>query len=269
MQLVFFGSDQYSEIVYDRLVAAGYSISRFPHLPLQPSLGVLASYGQILPQSLIDQFPQGILCLHPSLLPQYRGATPVPHAIALGDTVTGITLFRLTAKVDQGEILAQQKENILPSDTSPTLLTRLFTKGAKLLLDHLAHPARSLLAGRRSLAESVPDTLIFTRKLTRDSGFVEWPVIQKLMNNQPISPAETTNELLRLHLTHHPDRIHNTLPDLIRALEGWEKVWTTVETKKGVLQAAILYSIPDTQYLIHISGKPKPISWQDFAKYYL
>lgn len=222
------------------------------------SLGISASFGRILPAPLLSLFPRGVYNLHPSLLPQYRNVAPVPYALAMGDQTTGITLFRMGAGVDNGQIIAQASAPINPTDTTPTLLSHLFNIGADMLIKWLADKKPN------TPIHQYTDQLIFTRRLTRESGFVEWEVLQQLLRGEPLQAWDTSNPLIKLRLTHHPDRNTNILPDLIRALTGYEKVWTTAPTKKGDLN--ISFPAPD---LVLIPGKPRPIPYSDFAQYYL
>ena len=96
----------------------------------EADFGVLAAYGEIIPVGVINNFKYGILNLHPSLLPQFRGASPVQGAIASGATQTGVTVIKLDQKLDHGPILSQFKEQLLPEDTTDTLRERLFSRGA-------------------------------------------------------------------------------------------------------------------------------------------
>ncbi len=293
--ITFFGSDQYSVVVLKQLAVSDKlqilavvtdlksppnpveSLAHELNLPvitysdllsnprsLSP-LGLTASFPHLFPPELISLFPHGHLYnLHPSLLPQYRNVAPVPYALAMGDKTTGITIFRIGTGIDNGEIVAQIEEPILPTDTTPILLNRLFAKGANLFLswftDKLTNRPADLPNRWRA------DELIFTHKLTRKSGYLEWPVLQKLLANQPISINETQNELIRLRLIHHPDRTANILPDLVRALAGYEKVWTLADTTKGQLQLSLESLDP---VMVKLSGRPKAILWKDFTKYYL
>jgi len=99
--------------------------------------GVVVAYGKILPQALIEQFPLGLINVHYSLLPKYRGASPVETALRNGDTVTGVTIQQLVKELDAGDILATKEVSILPSDTTWDLRPRLIEEGAKLLVDIL------------------------------------------------------------------------------------------------------------------------------------
>ena len=100
---------------------------------LKPDLGVLADYGQIVPQELLDLPPHGILNLHPSLLPRHRGATPVPAAIAAGDAESGVTLIRMDAGLDTGPIVAARAWPLDGTERTPELETRAAGEGAALL----------------------------------------------------------------------------------------------------------------------------------------
>lgn len=228
-------------------------------------VGLTASFPHLFPPSIISTFAGELYNLHPSLLPQYRNVAPGPYAIAMGDTVTGISLFPIGIGIDSGELVAQQKDNILPSDTTSTLLTRLFTIGTKIFIDYLSGITQE--PTHHSEAQK-SEGWIFTRKLTRQSGSVEWGVFQKLINSKPITVEETSNPLIKLRLTYHPDRQTNILSDLIRALDGYEKVWTIAPSKKGELQLTLSLSMSG-EFMVLITGKPRPTSYADFTKYYL
>jgi len=98
---------------------------------------VVVAYGKILPQKLIDAFPLGVLNIHYSLLPTYRGASPVEAALRNNDTKTGVTIQRMVYKLDAGDILAQDAVLIQASDTITELRPRLIDAGATLLIETL------------------------------------------------------------------------------------------------------------------------------------
>lgn len=97
-------------------------------------LGVVASFGHLIPKRIIQAFPKGILNVHGSLLPKLRGAAPVIHAIKNGDTVTGVTIMKIKpSKFDVGEIVACKEVDVLPREIRPELTERLAREGAALL----------------------------------------------------------------------------------------------------------------------------------------
>lgn len=108
-----------------------------PIRALQPIAGVLVSYGKIIPQSVIRLFSPGIINLHPSLLPKWRGPSPIEAAIMHGDRDTGVSIMQLDARMDAGPIYTQSRIPLTGHETKPELYNRLFTFGSQLLVDTL------------------------------------------------------------------------------------------------------------------------------------
>lgn len=104
---------------------------------LRPDIGVIAAYGQILKQPVLDIPPLGILNVHASLLPRWRGAAPIPAAILAGDAETGATIMRVVLELDAGPMLAAARVPITDTDTTATLTPKVADAGAHLLLDVL------------------------------------------------------------------------------------------------------------------------------------
>lgn len=101
---------------------------------LQPVTGVLVSYGKIIPQEILDLFSPGIINLHPSLLPSYRGPSPIEAAILNGDTKTGVSIMKLSAAMDAGPIYKAFEYDLLGNETAPQLYDRLAHFGASKLV---------------------------------------------------------------------------------------------------------------------------------------
>lgn len=98
---------------------------------------IVAAYGKILPQKILDLPKYGCLNVHASLLPKYRGAAPIQWSIANGETVTGVTIMQMDAGIDTGDMLLKTEEAILPEDTGETLHDKLAEAGGRVLLDAL------------------------------------------------------------------------------------------------------------------------------------
>jgi methionyl-tRNA formyltransferase len=105
---------------------------------LKPDAMIVVGYGQLIPQSILDIPPAGIINVHASLLPKYRGAAPIQWAIARGETRTGVTTMRINAGLDTGDMLLKWETDIGTDETSVELGPRLATAGARLLIDTLA-----------------------------------------------------------------------------------------------------------------------------------
>jgi len=112
---------------------------------IAPEAMAVVGYGQIIPQAILDIPPLGILNVHASLLPRYRGAAPIQWAIAGGETVTGVTIMRIDAGLDTGGILLQESVEIGPEETAPELSARLAPLGARLLVQALEGLARGAI----------------------------------------------------------------------------------------------------------------------------
>ncbi len=104
---------------------------------LNPDIMVTCAFGQILSQELIDIPPKGIINVHASLLPKYRGAAPIQWSIINGDTETGVTIMQTEAGIDTGDVITVEKTPILPEETAGELFDRLSVIGANLLVKTL------------------------------------------------------------------------------------------------------------------------------------
>lgn len=129
-------------------------------------MAVVVAYGKILPQALIDAFPKGVLNIHYSLLPKYRGASPVEAALLHGDTVTGVSIQQMVYKLDAGDVIAQKEVAITPDETTRELRPRLVTIGAELLADILpAYGAGELAASAQDESKAT-----HTKKIEKSEG---------------------------------------------------------------------------------------------------
>jgi methionyl-tRNA formyltransferase len=134
------------------------------------AVGVVVAYGAYLPPPLLEALPLGFVNLHPSLLPRYRGAAPVNRAIMAGDEITGVTVIRVTGKMDAGPILAQRATVVEPEETAGELLLRLAEPGAELLagvLDGLSTVGVGEVLQDDALATLAP-------KLDKEEGRIRW-----------------------------------------------------------------------------------------------
>ncbi len=137
---------------------------------LMPDVIVVAAYGLILPQAVLDIPTHGCLNVHASLLPKYRGASPIAGAILGGETETGITIMLMDAGMDTGPILAQVRAPIYPDDTTGTLEPRLARLGADLLAETLPR----WLGGAITPRPQDNSQATYTRLLSKEDGQIDW-----------------------------------------------------------------------------------------------
>jgi methionyl-tRNA formyltransferase len=137
---------------------------------LDPDLLVVAAYGQILSKDVIATPRLGAINVHASLLPKYRGASPVAHAILSGETRTGVTIIRITPGLDAGDMLAQEAIDILPDETTGELEARLAPLGARLALDVIERIKSGPVAG----VKQDPAQVTKAPKLKKEDGLIDW-----------------------------------------------------------------------------------------------
>jgi len=136
----------------------------------QPELGVVISYGRLIPASSLHIPRHGMIGVHPSLLPKYRGASPVVWPILNGEPQTGVTIFRLNERLDAGEILLQRRVPIDPRQTTEQLSDRLAHVGAQLLVEAV----EQLAQGTAVFTPQDEQQATSTPKLTKEHGRIDW-----------------------------------------------------------------------------------------------
>ena len=145
-----------------------------------PDLIVVAAFGQILPPAVIELPRFGALNVHGSLLPRWRGATPVQAALLAGDTVTGVTIMQMNEGLDTGPILAQRELPIYQDETAGELEERLAQLGAELLLEIL--PA--YLSGELQPRPQPEEGVTLTRRLQKEAAALDWQQPARLLERQ-------------------------------------------------------------------------------------
>ena len=166
---------------------------------LAPDAMVVVGYGQIIPQSIIDIPPHGIINVHASLLPKYRGAGPVQWAIANGETRTGVTTMRIDAGLDTGDMLLKAETEIGPEETAVELGARLAAMGAALLIETLANIA-AIAPQKQDPAQTTHAPL-----LKKEDGLIDWrqpaqAIYNRVRGFQPWPGAYTRFRGHQLHI---------------------------------------------------------------------
>ena len=169
---------------------------------IAPGLIVVAAYGQILPQTILDLPPHGCLNVHGSLLPAYRGAAPIQRAILDGQAQTGVTIMEMDAGLDTGAILSKAATPIETSDNAQTLHDRLAKLGAELLLKTI--PGH--VSGEFTPEPQDDALATHAEKITREMGRIDWsqPATQLWNQARAFTPwpgvfTHLNGRLLKLH----------------------------------------------------------------------
>lgn len=195
---------------------------------IQPDLIVVASFGRIIPQEVLDIPKYGCLNIHPSLLPKYRGVSPMPTAILNGDKETGVTVIKMDKEMDHGPIIATRSYRLSQEDNFQTLSIKLFQIGAGLLIEVIP----DFIQGKVDLVQQDHWQATFTKFITKEDGYFN-------PNNPP-----SLKQLDRMIRAYYPwptawtkwdDKIVKLLPDETVQIAG----------KKPVKLAEFLRGYPD------------------------
>ena len=138
----------------------------------RPDALVVAAYGLLLPQAVLDVAPHGALNIHASLLPRWRGAAPIQRTLLAGDTETGISIMRMDAGLDTGPVLAQERIAIDAQDDVQTLHDKLAALGAVMIVAALADAA----AGRIRAVPQPAAGMSYARKIDKREALINWQV---------------------------------------------------------------------------------------------
>jgi methionyl-tRNA formyltransferase len=137
---------------------------------IKPTAGVIAGFGKIIPKEIIDSFPKGILNVHPSLLPKYRGPNPIREVILNGEKETGITIFLIDELVDHGPILKQEKIELSGNENYLELEEKLGKLGGKVLREIII----DYLDGKIKAVPQDESQATYTKKISKEDGFLSF-----------------------------------------------------------------------------------------------
>lgn len=137
---------------------------------LSPDVIVTVAYGKIIPKEILDLPPLGCINVHPSLLPKYRGASPIQHAIMDGETEAGVTIMFQSEALDAGDMILQRRVPIRADDTADTLEHTLAEEGAKALVEALGLIAQ----GNAPRSPQDPALATYVGKLAKEDGRIDW-----------------------------------------------------------------------------------------------
>lgn len=147
---------------------------------LAPELIVVAAYGRILPDDILEYPAKGCINVHSSLLPRYRGAAPINWAILNGDRESGVTIMHMATELDAGDIISQAATPIDPDETVEALHDRLAELGARLLVDTVAQIA----AGTSTRTPQDPEKVTFAPMLSRELSPMDWAKPARALHDQ-------------------------------------------------------------------------------------
>lgn len=225
-----------------KLLSARTAKELSSHLSLitNHSLGVLASYGVLIPDEIINSFTYGIINIHPSLLPKWKGPSPIQYTLLNGDTITGVTVIKMDSEFDHGPILSQKEYDLNGTETTRDLLDKLFSIGAEMVEELVVK-----LENGEKLDEAPQDHSkeTWSEELSRESGKID-------LSKIPTNELEIRNFKLEIERK-------------MRAFFPWPGVW--FEWKRSNGQMKIVKLLPNDR--IQVEGK-NIMSYKDFINGY-
>jgi len=204
-----------------------------------PDLCVLAAYGRILKQPILDVPPHGFLNMHPSLLPRHRGPSPIQTALLCGDATTGISIMRLDAGMDTGDILLQEPAAIAPDDTTASLSERLAATGAAVLLRGI-----ELIASGQAVYTPQDHARATTSRLfEKRDGRIRWAAGARQIHNLvrasipwPVAHCLLHGEVVRICRTEVVDEPAEAEPGVVTRVERDRVVVAAGEGQIAILE---------------------------------
>ena len=233
---------------------------------LKPDMALVFAYGEIISGELLHVPSRGFWNLHPSLLPLYRGASPVAYPLILGDRETGVTLMKMDEKMDHGPTIAQTKAPISPDELRPDLTVRLTGLAFYLFKTNLENTMES------SYKEQLHTEATVTKLFTKDDGYISFQYISAALNN---GDSQELPHILRRYIekysktvTHSPAEV---IFNLYRGLYDWPGIWTKVNINGEEKRLKITKCSLQNQILaierVQLEGKNE-IDFRTFQKAY-
>ena len=148
---------------------------------LKPDAIVVAAYGKIIPQAILDIPPCGCINVHASLLPAYRGAAPIQWAILEGEKVTGVTAMRMNAGLDTGDMILKEETQITPDETGGSLFDKLCVSGRRVIIEAL-----DLIREEKAVYEPQPEEspTPYAAILSKKDGLIDWKMSAERIERQ-------------------------------------------------------------------------------------
>lgn len=226
-------------------------------------LAICAAYGKIIPTHVIEKFPFGILNIHPSLLPQFRGASPIQATLLEGMSQTGVTVIKMDADLDHGPIVSSFKSEVLETDTNETLRDRLFQESVDFLLELLPH----YIAGKINIKEQDHTKATYTKPMVKEDGLIPGEYMDLALF------GKVTDEKwsMRFIKDYEMAVSAQTIERYIRALTPWPGAFTFVDINDEKKRLKILKARVENEKLVldevQLEGK-NAVSFEQFKAGY-
>jgi len=240
-------------------------VYKFEDIP-KADLGIVASYGRIIPKNIIESFEKGVLNVHFSDLPEFRGASPLEATILSGKEKAVVSVIKMDEKLDHGPVVSRFEEKIRDDDTTESLRKRLFERSAGFLLELIPN----YVEGKIQPKEQKHAEATYTRTLTKQDGFISPKILSAALEGKTIEKKWKIRFMGEQEMEASPERVER----FIRAMWSWPGAWTTLRLKNSEEQTRRLRIIKahmEEEKLmldeVQLEGK-NPVSWKQFEEGY-
>lgn len=196
----------------------------------KPDLFIVAAYGKLIPNDILNIPKFGVINIHPSLLPEYRGPTPIQTTLLNGDESTGISFIKMDEQMDHGPILHQIPFPLEKTDTFGSLMQSMFAQAAV----NLPHVIKEYIAGKTKLQPQDDSQATYTKMITKEDGYID--------------------------LQNPPEK--SKFDRMIRAYYPWPTVWAKTKIKNKEIRIKFL-----PENMLQVEGK-NPVKLNDFLNGY-
>jgi len=242
----------------------------------QIDLCLVYAFSQIIPKELLKAPKLGFWNIHPSLLPKYRGPSPITYSLIFGEKETGVTIFKMDEKIDHGPIIAQKKLKIKESDRRPDLEKKLTNLGFQVLQGVILNLFQDLKTRFRNGfgMTSTPQhhtQATYTRLLKKQDGFIPLSTLKKALKNEPLEFEELPPILKeirnwKLEIRNSSEIFYN----YFRGLSPWPGLWTLIPNGKRLKIIDMNFNV--ASYKLHVTrvqleGK-KEVDFETFNRAY-
>ncbi len=186
------------------------------------------AYGEKIPKRMLEVPPQGFWNIHPSLLPLYRGPSPIVYPLLMGDKITGVSLIQMEEDMDTGAIIGQEEYVILPTDTQDILKKKLSEIGYRLFKKSIQLLDNGPLQKNKQNKLQATNTQLLTKK----DGFIPLPIVQKIIKEESLNtdgiPPIIGDYCKKYHLPFLDHQKLSVYYSLFRGLSPWPGLWTLI-----------------------------------------
>jgi len=243
---------------------------------VEADMGIVASYGAMISDAVLNYFPKGLLNIHPSELPEFRGASPVPAMLVTGKAEAVVSIMEIDQEMDHGAIVSKFKEEIAPDDTTASLLTRLFDRSAEVLIKMIP----PYLDKKISPKPQDNKKAVYTKLIKKEDGFIPFEVLEAVQKGESVKNATQIAFIYTkakdgsktpYSIVHTPE----TVERFIRTMNPWPGVWSEIAIKKGDKTVQKKLKIREAHIeeeklildTVQLEGK-NPVSWKQFKEAY-